>query len=280
MRLDFTKMHGLGNDFIVFDAPDDAHLPSSATLRQLADRRTGIGFDQALALQRPRQDGTDVYYRIFNADGSEVEQCGNGARCIARLVGERRGSEPRELRMDSPGGLVVARLREDGLVSVAMGIPNFAPASLPFDAPAEAAIYLIEAAGTQVEIGAVSIGNPHAVLEVPDIATAPVDRLGPAVENHARFPRRTNVGFMQILDREHVLLRVHERGAGETRACGTGACAAVAVGRRHGLLGDRVDVDLPGGRLIVEWAGPGEPVWLTGPAETAFTGQVEINTGH
>ena len=279
MRLEFTKMHGLGNDFIVFDAPDPAHVPGPEVLRRLADRRTGIGFDQALVLEPPRRVDTDVYYRIFNADGSEVEQCGNGARCIARLVGQRSGGTRRALRMDSPGGIVEARLRDDGLVSVAMGVPDFDPAALPFDAASEAAVYPLDAAGASLEIGAVAIGNPHAVLQVPDIGSAPVDRLGPAVENHARFPRRANVGFMQIVDPHHVLLRVHERGTGETRACGTGACAAVAVGRRHGLLAERVDVDLPGGRLTVEWPGPGKPIWLTGPAETAFAGHVDINTG-
>ena len=278
MRLDFTKMHGLGNDFIVFDASSETQIPSPATLRKLADRRTGIGFDQALVLQPARRADTDVYYRIFNADGSEVEQCGNGARCIARLVGERGAPHRPELRLDSPGGLVLAKLRDDGLVSVAMGVPDFEPAALPFIASHVAAVYPLEAAGTPIEIGAVSIGNPHAVLRVPDVATAPVDRLGPAVENHARFPRRTNVGFMQVLDSNHILLRVHERGAGETLACGTGACAAVAVGRRHGLLAERVDVDLPGGRLTVEWSGPGEPIWLTGPAAKAFAGHVEVNT--
>jgi diaminopimelate epimerase len=276
MQLEFTKMHGLGNDFIVFELPPGAGMPHAETIRRLADRRTGIGFDQALLLEPPRRAGTDVFYRIFNADGSEVEQCGNGARCIARLVGARLGRTGGELSMDSPGGIVMARMRPDGLVAVAMDVPDFNPASLPFDASSEAAVYPLEAAGTRIEIGAVSIGNPHAVLRVADVDAAPVDRLGPAVENHARFPRRTNVGFMQVLDTHHIRLRVYERGTGETRACGTGACAAVAVGRRHGILGERVDVDLPGGRLIVEWAGAAQPIWLTGPAESAFTGKVDI----
>jgi len=275
MRLDFTKMHGLGNDFIVFDAPTDERIPSPATLRRLAHRRTGIGFDQALALQPARRAGTDVFYRIFNADGSEVEQCGNGARCIAALVGRRLGLGDRNLVLDSPGGLVEARLGMDGLVAVNMGIPDFNPASLPFEASSEAAVYPLVAAGTELEIGAVSIGNPHAVIRVLSIETAAVDRLGPAVENHPRFPRRTNVGFMEIVDSGHIRLRVHERGTGETLACGTGACGAVAVGRRHGLLGEDVKVDLPGGRLLVHWSGPGRAIWLTGPAETAFEGHVE-----
>jgi diaminopimelate epimerase len=277
MRLDFTKMHGLGNDFIVFDAATPAAVPTAADLRRLSDRRTGIGFDQALVLEPPHRAGTDVYYRIFNADGSEVEQCGNGARCIARLVASRRGEVGRPLRMDSPGGVVQAQLRADGLVSVAMGVPDFEPASLPVLAPAAAASYALETGAGPLEIAAVSIGNPHAVIRVRSVADAPVDSIGPAVENHPRFPRRVNVGFLEILAPDHVRLRVFERGVGETQACGTGACAAVAVGRRHGPLAEEVNVDVPGGRLIVRWPGPGEPIWLTGPAETAFTGQVELS---
>jgi diaminopimelate epimerase len=277
MRLEFTKMHGLGNDFIVFDAAGPGSVPSAAELRRLSDRRTGIGFDQALVLEPPRRSGTDVYYRIFNADGSEVEQCGNGARCIARLVGSRRqeGIE-RPLVMDSPAGIVNARLRQDGLVAVAMGVPNFDPASLPFEADGSAATYHLDTSAGPVEIGAVSVGNPHAVIRVRDVATAPVDTVGPAVENHPRFPRRVNVGFLEILAPDHVRLRVFERGVGETLACGTGACAAVAVGRRHGPLAEEVSVDVPGGRMIVRGPGPGEPIWLTGPAETAFEGHVDV----
>jgi len=276
MRLAFTKMHGLGNDFIVFDARQPGEVPSAAVLRRLADRRTGIGFDQALVLMPPGRPGTDVYYRIFNADGSEVEQCGNGARCIARLVASRASTRDRTLVMDSPGGLVNARLRADGLVSVAMGVPNFDPRSLPFEAEREAATYRIDLPSGPVEFGAVSIGNPHAVIRVRSVQDAPVDTVGPAMENHARFPRRVNVGFLEIVAPDHVRLRVFERGVGETQACGTGACAAVAVGRRHGPLAEEVRVDVPGGRLIVQWPGPGEPIWLTGPAETAFEGQVEL----
>jgi diaminopimelate epimerase len=268
-------MHGLGNDFIVFEAPD-AGAPTRDQLRALADRRTGIGFDQALMLEPPRRAGTHVYYRIFNADGVEVEQCGNGARCVAALVGRRLNCGAGELTMDSPAGLVHAKLREDGLVSVQMGVPNFEPRSLPFEASSEAAFYMLAVGGQEIEIGAVSIGNPHAVIRVPAVASAPVDRLGPAVENHPRFPRRTNVEFMEVVSPTHVRLRVHERGAGETQACGTGACGAVAVGRRHGLLADEVNVDLPGGRLIVQWRGPGEPIWLTGPTETVFEGHTDL----
>lgn len=276
MRLAFTKMHGLGNDFIVFDAADPSQLPSSAELRRLADRRTGIGFDQALVLEPPRADGTDVYYRIFNADGSEVEQCGNGARCIARLVASRARRRDREFVMDSPGGRVRARLRGDGQVSVAMGVPDFDPRSLPFVAEAEAPSYHLDLPTGPVDFAAVSMGNPHAVIRVRAVDTAPVDTVGPALENHARFPRRVNVGFLEIVAPDHVRLRVFERGVGETQACGTGACAAVAVGRRHGPLAEEVRVDAPGGRMIVQWPGPGEPIWLTGPAETAYVGQVDI----
>lgn len=275
MLLSFTKMQGVGNDFIVFDAPADATLPDAATFRKLADRRTGIGFDQALVLQPPRQPGTDVFYRIFNADGSEVEQCGNGARCIARLVSNRRASTG-GLRMDSLGGLVNAHIRDDGLVSVDMGIPNFDPKSLPFVADREADLYPIDVLGQRLEIGAVSMGNPHAVLRVPSVAGAPVDSVGPAMENHPRFPKRANIGFMEVVDSGHIRLRVFERGVGETLACGTGACGAVAVGRRLGLLGPSVQVDLPGGRLTVEWEGPGQPLWLTGPAEKVFEGKIEV----
>lgn len=274
--MSFTKMHGLGNDFIVFDTGRSDEIPPPAELRRLADRRTGIGFDQALVLMPPRRAGTDVYYRVFNADGSEVEQCGNGARCIARLVATRAARRDRALAMDSPAGVVSARLRPDGLVSVAMGVPDFVPSSLPFVADRESASYRIDLPDGPVEFGAVSIGNPHAVIRVRSVRDAPVDSVGPAMENHARFPRRVNVGFLEIVAPDHVRLRVFERGAGETPACGTGACAAVAVGRRHGPLAEEVRVDLPGGRLIVRWPGPGEQIWLTGPAETAFEGHVEL----
>ncbi len=276
MRLAFTKMHGAGNDFIVFDAARPDALPTAEQLRALADRRTGIGFDQALALEPPRRPGTDVYYRVFNADGGEVEQCGNGARCVAALLAGRLGREPGEFLMDSAAGLVRARTRGDRQVSVAIGIPDFDPSSLPFTAAAEAPAYALEVDGATIEIGAVSIGNPHAVLRVASVADAPVDRLGPAVENHRRFPSRTNVGFLEVVTASHVRLRVHERGVGETRACGTGACGAVAVGRRRGWLRAEVAVDVPGGRLAVEWQGEGEPIWLSGPAATVFEGHAEL----
>jgi diaminopimelate epimerase len=270
----FTKMHGLGNDFIVFDAPAGG-APPADTFRLLADRYTGIGFDQALMLEPPRRPGTAVFYRIFNADGREVEQCGNGARCIARFLHERGDAIDGDLVLDSPGGLVQTRMRGEQ-VSVTMGVPDFEPASLPFEASGEAYVYPLSVGASDVEIGAVSVGNPHAVLRVPSVVDAPVARLGAAIENHPRFPKRTNVGFMEVVDRGHIRLRVHERGTGETRACGTGACAAVAVGRRHGLLDENVRVDLPGGRLDIQWQGPGELIWMTGPAVRAFEGEVTL----
>jgi diaminopimelate epimerase len=274
MLLPFTKMHGLGNDFIVFEAPDDSVVPDSETMRKLGDRRTGIGFDQALVLLPPRRKGTDVFYRIFNTDGSEVQQCGNGARCIGALVA--RKLERQEVSMDCPGGLVRARLDGDGLVTVDMGVPNFDPGSLPFEATREAEVYPLRIGESELRIGAVSMGNPHAVMQVQSVRTAPVDTIGPAVENHSRFPERTNVGFMEVVNRNHIRLRVHERGVGETQACGTGACAAVAVGRRWGLLDAEVLVDAPGGQMTVRWDGPGEHLWLTGPAIQVYEGTIDL----
>jgi diaminopimelate epimerase len=274
MRLAFTKMHGLGNDFIVFEAPAPGTLPTAAALRRLADRHTGVGFDQALMLAPPRAAGTDVFYRIFNSDGSEVEQCANGARCIASLVARKLGRS--SVQLDSPGGRVAGELHADGTVSLDMGVPNFDPASLPFEASREADIYPLRVGEQELQIGAVSMGNPHAVIQVANVRAAPVDTLGPAVENHSRFPRRTNVGFMEVVGPEHIRLRVYERGAGETQACGTGACGAVAVGRRLGLLQEKVQVDAPGGSMTVSWAGPGEHLWLTGPAVSVFEGTIDV----
>jgi diaminopimelate epimerase len=276
MRLPFTKMHGLGNDFIVFEAASAATLPDAARLRQLADRHTGIGFDQALVIGPPRREGTVAFYRIFNADGGEVEQCGNGARCVAEWLRLEGRARTPELPMDSPGGLVHARLLRPGLVSVDMGVPDFDPAALPFTAPAEAARYHLQAEGEAIEFGAVSMGNPHAVLFVASVAQAPVARLGPLLESHPAFPRRVNVGFLEVVDPGHVRLRVFERGVGETLACGTGACAAVAVGRKAGRLAANVEVTLPGGVLDIAWGGPGEHIWMTGPAVVAFRGEVEL----
>jgi diaminopimelate epimerase len=275
MQIEFTKMHGLGNDFIVFDAPRDGALPTADQWRALSARHTGIGFDQALVIESPRRAGTQAYYRIFNADGGEVEQCGNGARCLAAFLHRRGGVGDGELVLDSPAGEIHARVHDASFVSVDMGVPNFDPKSLPFEASAEAHVYPLSVAGTEVEIGAVSMGNPHAVLTVTSVASAPIDRLGPAIESHPRFPRRVNVGFMEIVDRKHIKLRVFERGVGETLACGTGACAAVAVGRRHGRLDSTVEVELPGGKLEITYTGPGEHIWMKGPTAVSFTGRVE-----
>jgi diaminopimelate epimerase len=281
MRIEFLKMQGLGNDFLVFDAPAaDAQL-DAGKLRALGNRHTGVGFDQALMLETPRDPSSRVFYRVFNSDGSEVEQCGNGARCIAALLYARAPELGRDLAMGSLGGTVHARVRDGGMVSVDMGVPNFDPRAVPLDAAgggalAESPKYSLLVDGTDLEIGAVSMGNPHAVLQVPDVKTAPLERFGPSIESHPRFPKRTNVGFMQIVNRGQIRLRVFERGVGETLACGTGACAAVAVGRRHGLLDDDVKVDLPGGTAMVSWAAAGEHLWLTGPATTVFKGSIDI----
>ena len=278
MRLDFLKMQGLGNDFLVFDAPPATrHSLDSNKLRALADRHTGIGFDQALMLEAPRDARSRVFYRVFNSDGSEVEQCGNGARCVAALMYARQPELGREMTMESAGGAVQARVREDGTVSVDMGIPNFEPRSLPMEgARGEMPVYTLEIDGANIEFGAVSMGNPHVVLRVPDVKSAPVDRFGPTIERHRIFAKKTNVGFMQIVDRRRIKLRVHERGVGETQACGTGACAAVAFGAKRDLLDSEVRVDLPGGSAIVSWSGPGQHIWLTGPATMVFTGSIDI----
>jgi diaminopimelate epimerase len=276
MRIAFTKMHGVGNDFVVFDAPAGGSLPGPATLRQLADRRTGIGFDQVLVLEPPRRADTAVFYRVFNADGDEVEQCGNGARCIAALLHRRGRTRAGAVTLESAAGVVEARVAGRAEVSVDMGVPNFDPRSLPFDAPAEADPYPLEVAGRTLEIGAVSLGNPHAVLTVASVEAAPVATLGPEIERHPRFPRRVNAGFLEIVDRTHLKLRVYERGAGETLACGTGACAAAAVARRRGLIEPEVRVSVRGGELRVNWAHPREHIWLSGPAEVSFEGHVEV----
>ena len=263
----FTKMHGLGNDFVVFEAAADAALPSVAAWRRLADRHTGIGFDQALVVLPPRRAGTDAYWRIFNADGGEVEQCGNGARCVAewlRLAG-RTDDPARSLRLESAGGVIGARFDAPGVVSIDMGVPRFAdPAERSLDIEGEAITF------TQV-----SMGNPHIVLRVPSIDTAQVATLGPALESHPMFPQRTNVGFLEIMGRDAGRLRVHERGAGETLACGTGACAAMAVGRRDGLFDETVTLRLRGGALTLRWSGGDAPLWMTGPAVVAFRGEIE-----
>jgi diaminopimelate epimerase len=278
MRIEFLKMQGLGNDFLVFDAAAiaaDTRL-DSGLLRALADRHTGVGFDQALMLENPRDAASRVFYRVFNSDGGEVEQCGNGARCIAALLYGRAPQLGRDLTMGCPGGTVHARVRDDGLVSVDMGVPNFDPRSVPIQAETAALTYSLNVDGADLEVSALSMGNPHVVLRVADVKAAPVTELGLKIERHPRLPMRANVSFMQILDRSHIKLRVFERGAGETLACGTGACAAVAVGRRMRLLDGEVRVDLPGGTALVSWAGPDQPIWLTGPATTVFTGSIDL----
>jgi len=276
MRIDFTKMHGVGNDFVVFDAPAGEPMLSAEQFRRLADRHTGIGYDQALVLEAPRRSETSVFYRIFNSDGVEVEQCGNGARCIAALLHRRGRVTTGSITMDSPAGLIHARILRGNVVSVDMGVPRFDPRALPFDASAEKDPYPLEVGGQSITIGAVSMGNPHAVLEVESVERAPVEMLGPAIEGHRRFPNRVNAGFMEVVDAGHIRLRVYERGAGETLACGTGACAAVAVGRQRGRLNPEVSVRVRGGELRVNWGGPGEHIWLTGPAEISFEGHVEV----
>ncbi len=272
MRISFTKMHGFGNDFVVIRTRGEATL-ASETIRQLGDRRTGIGFDQLLWLEAARTPGSDVFYRIYNTDGSEAEQCGNGARCIARFIGGEPGSE---LLLEAASGLSRARLEDNGEISVELGEPDFRPASLPFDTAASKPPYPIDADGRQVEISVVSIGNPHAVLRVDDVDKAPVATLGALLESHAQFPNRANIGFMQVVAADRIRLRVFERGVGETRACGTGACAAVVVGQADGALDSVVTVELPGGHATVRWNGPGSPVWLTGEAITVFEGTVNI----
>jgi len=273
MTLEFTKMHGLGNDFVVLDGVSAAVRVDTALLRFLGDRHRGVGCDQILLVE-PAGDAGDFTYRIFNGDGGEVEQCGNGARCVARFVRDRGLSDADRITFSTLGGLIHTRLLADGRVAVDMGVPRFEPADIPFEAPARAETYTLDAGGERHEIGAVSMGNPHAVLRVDDLVAAPVRELGPVIEHHERFPRRANVGFMRVIDRARIALRVWERGAGETAACGTGACGAVAVGRQRGWLDERVVVALPGGELVIDWAGADNPLWMTGTAETAFHGEI------
>jgi diaminopimelate epimerase len=276
MTVPFTKMQGLGNDFVVFDGVRQRVDLNADQCRFLADRRFGVGCDQILLVEPPRLADTDFHYRIFNADGSEVEQCGNGARCFARFVRDQGLTDKTEIPVGTAAGPIHLFTQADGQVRVNMGTPLFAPERIPFLASEEADSYDLEVAGQTLRIGAVSLGNPHAVLRVPDLDQAPVARLGPLIESHPRFPRRVNAGFMQILDPGHIRLRVFERGAGETLACGTGACAAVAVGRRHGLLDGQVRVSLPGGDLGIAWAGGAAPMWMTGPAVSVYRGEIEL----
>jgi diaminopimelate epimerase len=273
MKLAFTKMNGLGNDVMVVEWPKGRPLPSAELVRQWGDRRRGVGFDQLMLLEGDAPANGDAGYRVFNADGGEVEQCGNGVRCLASFLAPRFGSE---LTLVSRGGPVAARVASAERVSVALGVPDFRPAALPFLASEERDRYRLEVAARVVEFGAVSMGNPHAVIVVPSVEAAPVDVVGPALQQHPSFPRSVNVGFMQRESERHIRLRVYERGAGETLACGTGAAAAVAVGRRWGELAEQVDVSLPGGTLQVSWPGPGTPLWQTGPTNAVYEGYIEL----
>ncbi len=276
MILRFVKMHGLGNDFAVFDSRAGSPAPDLALLKRLADRRRGIGFDQALLLEPPREAASTASYRIVNADGSEVQQCGNGARCLALLLAFEAGGPPCELRLDSPAGSVRARVESTSAVAVDMGEPDFRPAALPFAASGGSAPFQRMINGNELEFDIVSMGNPHAVIWVENVDAADVARVGHSLSQHPDFPERCNVGFAQRVSSGSIRLRVYERGVGETRACGTGACAAVAAGRRHGRLGTDVVVSLPGGELHVSWPGPGQPLWLSGEAKIAFEGKLTL----
>ena len=271
--LKFTKMQGLGNDFVVLDGIRQRIDLTPQEIRRLADRRFGVGCDQVLVVQAPTIAGVDFRYRIFNADGGEVEQCGNGARCFVRFVREQGLTDKRSLRVETSGGIITPELLDSGLVRVDMGIPRFAPRDIPFESDREDVIQLLDVDGESVAITALSMGNPHAVQCVADVAAAPVATQGATIERHARFPRRVNAGYMQVVDRATIRLRVWERGAGETLACGTGACAAVVAGIRRGLLDSDVRVETRGGMLSVRWDGPGAAVMMTGPAETVFDGE-------
>jgi diaminopimelate epimerase len=287
MKLKFTKMHGAGNDFVVIDAVNQAVDFSPEQWRQLADRRFGIGADQILVVERPTEAGCDFRYRIFNNDGGEVEQCGNGSRAFVRFVSDKGLTDKRAIRVQTMAGIITPRLEDDGSVTVDMGAPVLEPARVPFDSAGLNGVAqgrdtvwpltVTERGGDKaVLVSVVSMGNPHAVQVVDDVETAPVAETGPQIEHHPRFPKRVNAGFLQVLDRRHVKLRVFERGAGETLACGTGACAAVVAGIRRGLLDSPVEVQARGGRLRIGWAGEGEPVYLSGPAETVFEGDIEL----
>jgi len=272
-RIAFTKMNGLGNDFMVVEWPKDRPMPTPELVRRWSDRRLGVGFDQLLLLGAQRPEGGDASYRVFNADGGEVQQCGNGVRCLARFLAPRVGSE---LTLVGPAGSIVAKVLSAERVSVDLGVPSFEPSSLPFTAPTRKERYRLQLRTHSVEFGAVSMGNPHIVIPVGSVERAPVGILGPELERHPSFPQGVNVGFMQRESEGRIKLRVFERGAGETLACGTGAAAAVAVGRLWGELGEDVEVSLPGGALEVSWRGPGSALWQTGPTAAVYEGQIEL----
>jgi diaminopimelate epimerase len=275
MAINFTKMHGLGNDFVVIDAINQSIDLTPVQIRQLADRHFGIGFDQLLLVEPATGGQADFRYRIFNADGGEVGQCGNGARCFMQYVREQGLSDKTRVQVETASGPLQLILQPDGQITVDMGVPRLEPDEIPFLAEQRASRYALEVLDQQLEIAALSMGNPHAILRVDDIDSAAVLTLGPAIEQHPRFPERVNVGFMQVLAKDTIRLRVYERGAGETLACGSGACAAMVAGHLQGLLAKRVKVVLNGGELVVSWAGIGQPVLMTGPATTVYQGRIE-----
>ncbi|MBS9829974.1 MULTISPECIES: diaminopimelate epimerase [Vibrio] len=274
MHFHFSKMHGLGNDFMVVDCITQNVFFSQDLIRRLADRHTGVGFDQLLVVEAPYDPETDFHYRIFNADGSEVEQCGNGARCFARFVRLKGLTNKYSISVSTKKGKMILNIEDDGEVTVNMGVPEFEPNKIPFKAKQKEKTYIMRAGDNTLFCGSVSMGNPHVVTAVDDVDTAEVETLGPLLESHERFPERVNAGFMQVMSRDHIRLRVYERGAGETQACGSGACAAVAVGILQGLLDENVKVSLPGGELRIAWQGPGKPLLMTGPTTHVFDGQL------
>ncbi|MFR0692169.1 diaminopimelate epimerase [Enterobacterales bacterium AE_CKDN230030158-1A_HGKHYDSX7] len=272
----FTKMHGLGNDFMVLDLVSQHAHVQPRHVKQWGDRNFGVGFDQLLIVEPPSTPDADFRYRIFNCDGTEVEQCGNGARCFARFVVDKRLTAKKTIRVETKGGMIELTIANDGQVTVDMGPPRLQPEQVPFKAEGEALSYPLEVDGQRYDLAAISMGNPHGVLRVDDVDSAPVRTLGPKLEIHESFPQKANIGFLQIVNPHQARLRVWERGAGETLACGTGACAAAVAGIRQGWLQSPVQIDLPGGRLSIEWAGPGQPVMMTGPAVRVFEGQVRL----
>ncbi|MBN7798235.1 diaminopimelate epimerase [Parahaliea mediterranea] len=276
MMLKFTKMHGAGNDFVVIDLISQKCRLRPRDIRKLADRRLGIGCDQVLVVEPPRRPDVDFRYRIYNADGDEVEQCGNGARCFARFVRDKKLTAKRRISVETAAGVIVLNARDHNQVEVDMGPPTFEPEQIPFKAAALAPSYTLAVAGRELEIGAVSMGNPHAVWRVDDVDSADVEGLGPRIEKHPDFPQRVNAGFMQVVSRGEIRLRVYERGVGETLACGTGACAAVVYGHSRGWLDDTVTVHLPGGKLAISWRGPGHNVMMTGPTAVVFEGTIKL----
>jgi diaminopimelate epimerase len=281
MKLRFTKMHGLGNDFVVMDATRAPVDLTPERVRLLADRHFGIGCDQLLVVEPPSADGAaqgvGFRYRIFNADGGEVEQCGNGARCFARFVYDKGLTSKREIRVETRGGIIAPRLGDDGLVTVDMGVPVFDPVKIPFVSDSDAIVQRLDVDGRAVAITALSMGNPHAVQVVADVDATPVGEWGKKICSHPRFPAKTNAGFAEVVDAHHIRLRVCERGAGETLACGTGACAAAVALIVRGLAVSPVRVETRGGRLDIAWTGPGTPVWMTGPAVTVFEGEIALD---